>query len=761
MSEETTGPIAANGDAGEEPGLAEHLGVLVESRWLIAAALALALAAGISWLLVAPPTFQSDAVIQVEEQKKTLSGLSEISEMFSEKSEAETEIEIIRSRSLLGSVVDQLHLDITARPRVFPIVGGFIARRHDARKGLASPVLGLGRYAWGGERIQVDRLAVPDDLVDKALTLVAGEGGRFALLDPDGRQLAAGEVGTRATGAADGEKVEIFVSELKARPGTRFGVRKRNPEDVVDALAKELSIGEKGKKTGILRVALEGRDPRRLADTVQAIAVAYLRQNVYRKSEDAQKTLEFVNGQLPVVKSNLESAEAALNSYRSRKGSIDLTLEAKGILDRVADVEKALTEVQLQRAELRLRFTEKHPAIRALDRKKEQLEAERDQIAARIKQLPASELDSARLMRDAKVANELYVLLLNKAQELSLVKSGAIGNVRILDPARLPRKPVRPLAGQTLGLAALLGLMLGVALAYGRNALRRGVEDPDLVEQLTGITVYSTVPFSERQRVLARSAEVNEEPLRPLLARFEPTDLAVESLRSLRTSLQFALMDSPSKVVAIAGPSPGIGKSFVAANLAQVLADAGMRVLLVDADMRRGSLHEFFGMERNPGLSDVVSGAVPLETAVSRQVSKGLDFLATGTVPPAPSELLMSIRFQALVASVSKQYDLVLLDTPPVLAVTDAALVGRHCGATLIVLRAGHHPAREISLCVKRMVQNGVRPQGFVFNDVRRHGPGFGAYSYHYHYDYAKKPERPGKIWRRLAALTRKRASKS
>jgi tyrosine-protein kinase Etk/Wzc len=337
-----------------------------------------------------------------------------------------------------------------------------------------------------------------------------------------------------------------------------------------------------------------------------------------------------------------------------------------------------------------------------------------------------------------KVSNELYVLLLNKAQELQVVKSGTIGNVRVLDQALAPVKPARPLLGQTLTLSLLLGLVFGVMAAFVRRALNRGVEDPEVLESATGLSVYAVVPHSDVQ---AQHGHAGKRGLATggILAKREPTDPAVESVRSLRTSLQFALVDASNRVIALSGPAPGVGKTFVSSNLAQVLADSGKRVLLLEADLRNGSLHRLFGFQRQPGVSDVLAGGTAFDDAVHR-VSEQLHVLTSGVLPPNPSELLMSPRFGELVQHGANNYDLVIVDTPPILAVTDAAIIARLAGVTLLVLRAGAHPLREVTLALRRFANGGVRLTGLVLNDVTRHAGGYGyGNDYGYPYPYKRK----------------------
>ena len=731
LAVESSAPLAPppldEGDDGAS--LHDYLRTLIASRWLIGAITLAAVIAGLLYAKLATPIYRSDTLLQVEEKKKGIAGLEDIAGMFPTDSAADTEIEILRSRSLLDGVVQKLALDVIAQPRHVPLVGAAIARGHKGAD-LVGPLFGFGRYGWGGERIVVDRLTVPPDLENKRLLLVAEEVGHYRLLDPDGAQVLDGSVGKPAEAAG---RFSLFVPELRARPGTQFALVKRPEQEVVEQLQKDLAISEKGKKTGIIRVELAGPDLARIVATLDALSGAYVRQNVERKSEEAERTLQFIDSQLPDLKQRLDKAEEALNAYRSKHGTIDLPLESKAAIEKSVALEKLATELQLQRAELKQKFTDSHPFMAAVNKKLAEVDSERNTMNGALKNMPEAELASVRLLRDVKLNNELYLLLLNKAQELRVVKSGTIGNVRVLDRAFVPRKPVSPLLGQTLSLALVLGLALGVMAAFARRALNRGVDDPDVIEAATGLSVFATVPHSGVQEKMTHDEKRGGAEAR-LLATRDPTDLAIESLRSLRTSLQFALMDSPNGVVAISGPSPGIGKSFVSANFAQVLADSGKRVLLIDADLRNGSIHHQFGFTREKGLSEVVSGTLLLKDAL-HAVSGNFHVLTQGQIPPNPSEVLLSSHFRELIESAAKTYDLVVLDTPPILAVTDAAIVGRLAGVMLIVLRAGRHPVREVTLTLKRFAQSGVRVSGMVFNDVVRISAAYG-YGYGYVYDY-------------------------
>jgi len=712
--------------------------VILGHRSLALGVAAGVIALGALYLVLKAPIYAADVVLQVEDHATSVTRLDELSAALGEKPPSDAEMELIRSRTLLERVVDDLGLDVEARPRTLPVVGAAVARLHQGPE-LAGAPAGLEGFAWGGERIRVERLKVSDDLLDEPLRLTVLDGERLRLEGGKGL-VATGRVGWPLEAQAGASRVQMFVSDLAARPGTAFVLVKRRRSDVVDQLQDRLTVTERGKKTGILVAELEDHDPTRVAAILDALANGYLRQNVERRSAEAAKTLAFLESQLPSLKTSLATAESAVNAYQQRKGTVDLSRETQSMLERAVDVERQLSEIQLQRSELSDRFTDQHPTMVALREKEARLRAQRNAMSIRMKDLPEKELESARLSRDVKVANDLYLLVLNKAQELRVVKSGTVGTVRIVDRAVVPHEPVRPRPAPVLALSLLLGLGAGVAAAFAQNALEDVAADPDEIERATGVPVYATIPHSPRQEGLGRRLR-RRRAVVPILADADPGDIAVENLRSLRTSLQFALAEAPSNVVAISGPGPGLGKSFVAVNLAHVLAAADRRVLLVDGDLRRGRLHRFFGLPRSPGLSDLVSAAVPPDVAIRPSGFARLDVLSTGRIPPNPADLLAGDRFQQLLADASRRYDVVLMDTPPILAVTDGLLEGRSAGVILLVLRAGHHPLREIVLTVKRLAQNGIRVHGAVLNDVVA-GARQGRYAGYYQYEYrSMKPD--------------------
>jgi tyrosine-protein kinase Etk/Wzc len=733
--------------------LASYLNILWEGRWLIAGALAAATLGLVAYLVIATPIYESDVLLQIEQHRQgSAQALSDLpTALAGPQSQADTEIEVLQSRKLLGGVVDALNLDVSATPVYFPVIGKAWARMNGGTGPAAAP-WGLSGFAWGGEAVHVSRFDVPPELENSTVfvRLVAGSGGKFEVRNEARKSNAAGEVGQplnwgMAIPGGEG-RATIFVQELRARPGTEFSIEKVPRPESIERLLEALRFAEKGRKTGVIRVSMQGPDPALLVTTLDTLAQTYIRHSVERRSDEAQRTLEFLETQIPALRGELRAAEAALEQYKMKAGGggVDLSASTKATLDRTVEMEKRLSEMNLQRKELLYRFTQTHPAVRAVDDKVAQLGVERELLNEQIRRLPGAESASLPLMRDVKVANDLYVTLLNKAQELKVMKSGLVGNAQVLDLAVRRKKPVSPEKTKSAVIAVAAGLLLGVLLAFARKALHQGIVDPAAAERATGLAVRAIIPHSDRQVALMRERKTAQPGGQPVLSAVDPSDMAAESMRSLRTALQFALTESPNHVIAIGSPRPGVGKSFVTANLARVFADAGKRVLLLDADLRNGSLHNYLGIHSTPGLAELIAGSVPVADALHKAALPGIDFIARGSPPSNPSELLGSDRFRVMVGDLSGSYDVVLVDLPPILAVTDAALVGRVAGVNLLVIRAAWHPVRELQLAVKAYAENGVRLSGLVFNDAPqgKGGPGGFAHQYSYQYSYKARDEK-------------------
>ncbi|PJE78776.1 Tyrosine-protein kinase wzc [invertebrate metagenome] len=716
--------------------LSEILDILIKGKWWIAGATLFFAVCSLAYLWVATPVFQSDALVQVESQKSPVGALVDMSDMLGSESPSEAEIEVIRSRFVLGEVVDDLTLDIVAKPDYFPIIGQAVARRFspdaEANEPLNSPWLWFSGYAWGGEAVKIERFETPDSQIGKTYTLVTGENNRYELYDEDDEKILVGKVGLSAVSRDN--QVRLFVSELIARPQTRFNVIRQPMVTAINHLSKRLSVSEKGKKTGVLSLSLSGPSSVHNSHILEAIIQRYVRQNVERVSAEAQNSLKFLEHQLPDMKKDVELAESKLHRFQQENQTVDLTMETQAVLDQAVDIDTQLAQLDMQIKQMGQRYTKSHPVMEELQLQRQLIVDRKNKFSDEARGLPKTQQEVMRLARDVQVNTEVYTELLNKAQELKIVKASAVGNVRILDHALSAIEAVKPKKSLIFVLAVLLGAMLGTGFVFLRTMLRQGVKTPEEIESKTGLSVYATVPVSEQNRLLERNSHKNGDSC--LLACSAPDDLAVESLRSLRTNLAFAMMEEKDSRIMITGSSPTVGKSFVSANLALLLAESGKKVLLIDADMRKGRLHHYFAVHRGKGLSDILAGNA--DSSAIRGINEKCHLLTAGRIPPNPSELLMSQSFSAFLEKASDVYDVVLVDTPPILAVTDAAIIGRQCSQTFLVAWAEKNTASEISYAAKRLQQAKVNVKGCILNGMVHTSSRYGQYGY-YHYAYGDK----------------------
>ncbi|KVN82039.1 polysaccharide biosynthesis tyrosine autokinase [Burkholderia ubonensis] len=710
----------------EDVVLGQLIQVIFDDFWtLLGIAVSVVALAGL-YCFIAKPVYQADVHVRVEGNDNTSQALTQtqtgaVINGGPQQAPTDAEIEIIKSRGVVAPVVEQFKLNFSVMPKTIPVLGSLAARFATPGEP-ANAWLGLKSYAWGGEVADIDTVNVVPALEGKKLTLTAGPNGTYTLADANGGRILSGRVGE----AEQGGGVTLMVSKLAARPGTQFTVVRYNDLDAIAGFQAGIQVTEQGKQTGVVQISLEGKDPEQTAAIANALAQSYLNQHVIAKQTEATKMLDFLKKEEPRLKSDLERAEAALTQYQRTSGSINAGDEAKVYLEGSVQYEQQIAAQRLQLASLAQRFTDSHPLVIAAKQQLGQLQAEKDKFANRFRSLPATEVKAVQLQRDAKVAEDIYVLLLNRVQELSVQKAGTGGNIHLIDSALRPGAPVKPKKVLILSAAVFLGLILGAGIVFLRRNLFQGIEDPDRVERTFNLPLYGLVPESAEQARLDAQAEKSGSRARAILASLRPKDPSVESLRSLRTAMQFALMDAKNRVIVLTGPTPGIGKSFLAVNLAVLLAHSGKRVLLIDADMRRGLLDRYFGLEQQPGLSELLSDQSPLEDAIRETPVQGLSFIGAGTRPPNPSELLMSARLPQYLEGLGKRYDVVLVDSPPVLAVTDATIFGRMAGSTFLVLRSGMHTEGEIGDAIKRLRTAGVDLQGGIFNGVPPKARGYG-----------------------------------
>ncbi|HBY0530994.1 TPA: polysaccharide biosynthesis tyrosine autokinase, partial [Klebsiella pneumoniae subsp. pneumoniae] len=639
--------------------LGRIVGELIDCRKLIIGITTGFTVIAVLYALMATPIYQANALIQVE-QKQGNAILSSLSQMLPDgQLQSAPEISLLQSRMILGKTVDDLNLQTQVEKEYFPIIGKGISRILNNKN----------------ESIKIDKLYIErkEDSTDPEIIITIKDDKHFTV-EGDGFKVDGikGEM-------LDKDKLRILITEINAEPGASFEVKYLSRLKAINNLLEAFNVSDQGKDTGMLGLTLTGTDPNLISKTLNSIANNYLEQNVERQAAQDAKSLDFLNQQLPKVRADLDIAEDKLNSYRKEKDSVDLSMEAKSVLDQIVNVDNQLNELTFREAEISQLYTKEHPTYKALIEKRQTLQQEKTKLNKRVSGMPSTQQEVLRLSRDVESGRAVYLQLLNRQQELSIAKSSAIGNVRIVDDSITDPKPIKPKKILICIIGFILGLFFSVALIMLRFLLRRGIESPEQLEEM-GINVYASIPVSEWLLKASDKRKRKNNESDKLLAVENPTDLAVEAIRSLRTSLHFAMLEAKNNVLMISGASPNAGKTFVSTNLAATISLANKSVLFIDADLRKGYVHKMLGNEGKSGLSDILSGQANVEETIISVPDGQFDYIGRGQVPPNPAELLMHPRFEKLLAWASAKYDLVIIDTPPILAVTDAAIIGRYAG---------------------------------------------------------------------------------
>ena len=698
------------------------------AQWkLIALCMILSLICALLYLRTTPDTYAVDALVQVEDSKGASAALlGDLSSMMEQKSPAQAEIEILKSRLVLGTVIDRLHLDlkISATDDSF---WNRLSKRHQYDVVYSQQSV---RFKDNQKSFDVREFDIPSVFKDKAL-LLSFKQGNYSLTDSATDQVVfSAPLNQSSTLQSEYGlwKVAIYSQDQFDR---RYMLQKQTLPAAMQSLLGNYSVAEKGKLTGVLGLNYQGHDKQHITQVLNAVLVAYNQQNIERRSAETAQTLGFLEAQLPKLKQQLDVAEREFNRFREKYNTVDVTKESELYLTQSVALETQKSELEQRVAEASAKYTAEHPVMQQMQA---QVAAINKRIAAlngTLKRLPELQRQYLQLFREIEVKQQLYTGLLNSYQQLQISKAGEIGNVRIIDTAVEPIKPIAPKKLQILVLALFLGAFLGTLLALLRNMLRSGIKDSSQIENELDLPVYATVPRSPIQE--SRVQLLKKKKNIPILAVKNSDDIAIESLRSMRTAIHFALSSAKNNIIMISGPAPELGKSFISINLATILAQSQKRVLLIDADLRRGYMHKYLNYDAQPGLAEYLNGQQPLENIVRSTEVENLSIMSRGKSPSNPSELLGTAKFAEMLQDLSSQYDHILIDTPPVLAVTDGIIISQYAGVNLIVARFAKTQIKELEITVTRFEQAGSKVHGVILNDIQK-AAGSSAYNYSYAY---------------------------
>ena len=665
---------------------------------------------GLTYARYSRDVFQSTAILQLDTKSKSGKAISDFGDLFETHSPALAQVYLIKSLSVMIPVVERLHLNYSVEPM-----------------GL------LDRLMHREGRMDLDLFEPPMALMTKEYKWIAEVKSEdsYELFSPLGGSIVVGRVGETYRVPVGADSVAICVKSIYALPGQRFLLRKSSVLSVAEGLRKVVNADELGKNTNILEISYADRYPDRAASVLNAIAEMYVRQNVEMRSAEAEKSLEFLEEQLPTIKAKLDSSQQLLTNYRNKVGTVDLGYEARGTLERQVQLKTQLLSLQQEYQEKSRLFKQDHPAMLALAQQQERLQNEIGKEEGKTKKLPATQQDVLKLQQDVEINNQLYTSVLNNIQQLRVVRASEIGNVRIVDKAYIHQKPIKPNRKKIALIGYGCGLGFGCLLVLLLNRLRnRGVGSSSEIERETGVSVYAKIP---KTKINNKLAGVNDK--RFMLAAADAEDIAIEKIRALRTALEFSCIDEGGKVLMVTGVAPGAGKSFVSFNLAYLFAKQDKRVLFIDADLRKSRLSH----NKEKGISDILLKVCKLEDAVV-DLGSGAYFLPNGSRTPNPGELVSSKAFAELIDECKAKFDVVVIDTPPNSLVSDAQAIAKLADFGLIVIEYKKHSMEVIQETVDQLNNAKLKKMAIVLNQCVSDGSSYGyGYGYGYRYKYGEK----------------------
>ncbi|MFC6204948.1 polysaccharide biosynthesis tyrosine autokinase [Psychrobacter urativorans] len=728
-SQKITNSSSSNAGDSDDIDLLALFWVILRGWKIILLLAVLGLIIGVLYSRYVNPTFKSDALVQIEENSSGISALgSDISDLVApQSSKAQTEAELIRSRMILEPVVNLLNLRIRLTDPEIDYLDRIKNDRTDTQ--INSPE-GVALRTENGQAA-ISQFNVSQGYLNQAFTLTRTDSG---FLLSNGFDDFKGQLNKDNQFKGVDGQIQITVTELPVNSHPVI-ISKQSLQRTTDNINSSLNVAEKGEQTGIIQLSMTGPNQEQASLILKEIILSYIGQNQSRGSEETTRTITFMESQIPTLKKKLEDSEKIFNEFREKNGTIDVSQEAEILLTENSQIDSQLNELKLKKADLTTYYTEEHPLVIQINEQLQVLNARKKQIDTTITGLPEIQREFLKLSEDTAINREIYLTLLKNYQQLKIVKAGQVGYARIID---LPISTFNAIAPKKLLiwiLAALVGTMLGTLLALIKGLMRNVVKDPERLEAKTGIPVIATIPRSPLLTRLGKSKKSQNR----LLAYADSNSLSYEAIKSLRTNLMFGMpttSDSAqrAKVILITGESPGVGKSFISSNLSEVFAQLNKKVLIIDADMRLGELHKMFNMTQDNGLGDYLAQDVAITTVVHPTIMDNVDFMPRGQHPHNPASLLSGDKFTTMMTELNAHYDYIILDSPPILAASDAIIMSQYADKVLMVTRYDKSIEGQVVYAIKQMHKANVQVDGIILNDVQQGL--LSKYSYHYSYAY-------------------------
>lgn len=753
--------------------LYDYLRVVMRRRWVMILTLLAVFLSVLIHTLTMTPIFEAFATVQIKDE----SAQSPIWGEFRGVSTAnlvKAEMEIIRSRSVAEAVVRELRLDVEITDH-----------REDLNPRLASVQVGEENQ---GRLFDVN---------------FVGEDGDF-VVSSKGEKLGKGNLVSGFHQEAISFDLEIG---RQPNENDWFRFRQRPFDTTVLQVQNSLGVAEMGDRTQIIKVSYLDQHPQRARDIVNQVVDEYQKKDIEHKSKEADSTLKFIEGALDTVKNEIDANEEELQVYKENSGHVELSEEAKLLIEAAAQFESQRSQMEIEKhkyaamlraiqsvgienaalpslssaedtvltglgqnlAELKgkkgallTEFTADHPNVLAIneeiaslgqqvktildqtvtswDARMKKLDDVIEMYTKQIAKLPTAERDLAELMRSAEVTRQIYTFLLEKRAEANITKASEISNIRVIDRAVTPHEQIKPKVKLNLLLGALAGLVLSLGLAFFLEIIDDSLKSIEEVERLVEQPIYGIIP-----RISDSLKEEKEaQPYSPMLVtHYSPQSPISEAFRTLRTNIHFTDPTKRIRTLLITSAGPSEGKSTVVSNLSLTFANTGLKTLLIDCDLRKPNIHSIFEINRYPGLTTVLSGEKTWREALRDTTIENLFVMTAGPIPPNPTEMLGSRTMQNLLVELQREFDVICIDSPPVVAVTDAAILSSIVDGTLLVVELGRSRSSVVNRAIDLLKKVNAHLLGVVTNNIYAgYRYDYGYYSYYHYYTESGKKEK-------------------
>ena len=760
----------------KEINLLDYLAVLIQHWKLITFALCTV------FIIVAfntyrmKPIYEASSTIHIVKEKNNI---MQMNQSWEDPTAAmNTEIAILKSRSIAEKVVQWLHLNWQVSEKS----GRFSFKILEFTSAAKNPLYRIKMTA-------ADKFEVKDEKGE-----LVGQGQSGVLMKRNG--------------------FSLLINDINGKIGDSFQLNLVPLVDAALQLQGGFNATEYGKQTNIIMTSYTSTDPVLARDMVNAFVQAYIEHSVDLKTEDTKRTVSFIDEQLKTLREELDSSEKNLQVYKSNTGVIKLDDEATSLISKISEMQKNLTDIVLQMHELEFsrdalknamkkgatyspvtmkndslianlatklselqvqkkalltEYTEAHHSVKTVQNQIEEVQnkmltvyetsmnnlaRQKQNIAqqlsiydGQVRKLPDVERDLARLTRLSKVNADTYTFLLQKHEDARIAKASTTSNIEIVDPAITPTGPIKPNKQKNLLLGLIFGLALGIGLAFLLEYIDDTIKNADAAKRTLGIPLLAIIPQLPGRQPRQNGSVPDKETL---ITQMEPKSVVAEAFRSLRTSLHFSAITKEKKIMILTSTFPQEGKSMISSNLAVVMSQTGAKVLIVDCDLRRPSLHKKFGHSKTPGLSELLTKDVTFAEAKHNTGIPGLDFISAGTNPPNPSELLGSEAMLQFLVTQRENYDYIIIDAPPILAVTDAPVMTTIADIVILVMEVGRVPVKAAKHMRDTLVSLKAPVAGLVMNDKTGKGKSYG-YGYGYGYGYHSYEDSSLDKWGKLS----------